>query len=328
MRKLEPASVVRVSFVDFWPGFNPHAFLIPLLEAAPFHFTVQVVKSGGADIELHSVFSSSAKRFVKGVGRRTRRLVTGRTAANLGRADEPTSEAIRIWLSGENIRPPYQGWDATLSFDPDSQIAKNAYFPLWWQMFPELIGGGRSARPGIVRVSKFLPLETFLMDRNGEAGQRTKFACAIISNPESTRMCAIRALQELGPVDVFGRVTGQPISDKFEVFRDYQFAVCFESDTYPGYVTEKLFDAWGAGCIPLWWGLDRGSHLNSNAFVNLAETTGVDGFIAEVERLHRDSDARNEMSSLRVLSQRPTLDSVRSLLAHVLLGFRPSGDLA
>jgi len=319
MRRLEPSAVAKVSFVDFWPGFDPHAFLIPLLRAAPFHFEVQVVKGGKADIEFHSVFSSSAKWFMEGVRRKARRLATGRTAANLGRADESTSGAIRIWLTGENIRPPFHGWDATLSFDPDSQIARNAYFPLWWQMFPELIGAEQSARPGIVKVSKFLPLDTFLMDRDGEAGQRTKFACAIISNPELTRMRAIRALQELGPVDVFGRVTGQPVPDKFEGLREYQVAVCFESDAYPGYVTEKLFDAWGAGCIPLWWGLDRGSHLNSKAFVNLASDTGLDGFVTEVDRLKRDRDAINELSSKPLLIQRPSLDHVRALLARGLL---------
>jgi len=319
MRGLDPGAVVKVSFVDFWPGFDPHAFLIPLLRSAPFHFEVQVVKGGKADIEFHSVFSPSAKRFVEGVGRRARRLATGRTTGSLGWADGSISDAIRIWLTGENIRPPFQGWDATLSFDPDSQIAGNAYFPLWWQMFPELIGARQSARPGIVKISKFLPLDTFLMARNGEAGQRTKFACAIISNPEPTRMRAIRALQELGPVDVFGRVTGQPISDKFEVLREYQFAVCFESDAYPGYVTEKLFDAWGAGCIPLWWGLDRGSHLNSKAFVNLASSAGLDGLVAEVKRLRNDRDARAEMSSRRLLLQRPSLDSARAILFHALM---------
>ena len=120
-------------------------------------------------------------------------------------------------------------------------------------------------------------------------------------------------------MDVFGRVTGIPIRDKYEVFRDYQFALCFESDAYPGYVTEKLFDAWGAGCIPLWWGLDRGSHLNPEAFVNLATVGGFDHFQNRVEQLRNNHDARQYVSSMPLLLRRPSLAKVRSLMAQTLL---------
>lgn len=34
----------------------------------------------------------------------------------------------------------------------------------------------------------------------------------------------------------------------------YKFNICFENSSYPGYLTEKLFDAYNAGCIPIYWG--------------------------------------------------------------------------
>lgn len=34
----------------------------------------------------------------------------------------------------------------------------------------------------------------------------------------------------------------------------YKFNICFENSSYLGYLTEKLFDAYNAGCIPIYWG--------------------------------------------------------------------------
>jgi len=315
----EPGSTVRVAFVNFWPDFDASAFLIPLLQARPFKFDVEVVAKRHADIEICSVFRPKLEKLKRGVKRKLYRQVTGRTTHGLTPSRGKTSEPIRIWLTGENIRPPVDGWDVTLSFDVDSLSARNAYFPLWWQMFPEILNSPDTASPGIVQVSRFWPLESYLSRREGEAGEREKFLCAVISNPEPTRMLALESLQRLGSVDVYGRVVGRPVHDKYEVFRNYQFALCFESDLYPGYVTEKLFDAWGAGCIPLWWGLDRGSHLNPNAFVNLASLPGIDGLLVEVDRLLQDERARRTMSSLPLLLRAPNLDGVRGMLARSLL---------
>lgn len=310
---------MSVAFVDFWSGFDPHAFFIPLLSVSPFNFEVRVVNEIDADLVFHSVFQPRSKRIAARARRRLRRFVATETSTAYGSAPETVTGPIRIWYTGENIRPPLGEWDATLSFDPDCDLSRNAFFPLWWQLFPELIGDGGSAKPGIIRISRPFPLATFLSYRQGEAGNRTKFATAIISNPEATRIRAIEALRQLGPVDVFGRTTGRPVKDKYEVFCNYQFALCFENDAYPGYVTEKIFDAWSAGCIPIWWGLDQGSHLNHSAFVNLAEVAGLEELVAEVERLRRDRDALDSMSSLPLLVKPPSLDRVRALLGRALL---------
>jgi alpha(1,3/1,4) fucosyltransferase len=46
-----------------------------------------------------------------------------------------------------------------------------------------------------------------------------------------------------------------PVENKFETISNYKFCFSYENtDNYPGYVTEKVFDAWMAGCIPIYWG--------------------------------------------------------------------------
>ncbi len=44
------------------------------------------------------------------------------------------------------------------------------------------------------------------------------------------------------------------VPGKHDVLRQYKFALCYENAVFPGYVTEKIFDALFAGCIPVYLG--------------------------------------------------------------------------
>ena len=50
-------------------------------------------------------------------------------------------------------------------------------------------------------------------------------------------------------------------SSKYEVMSDYTFALCFENMEMQGYVTEKIFDCFYAGAIPLYLGASDISEL-------------------------------------------------------------------
>lgn len=61
-----------------------------------------------------------------------------------------------------------------------------------------------------------------------------------------------------------------PVVDKIQTMRSYRFALCFENAVFPGYVTEKIFDAMYAGCIPVYYGApDIGNYVDEGAFVDL-----------------------------------------------------------
>jgi alpha(1,3/1,4) fucosyltransferase len=46
----------------------------------------------------------------------------------------------------------------------------------------------------------------------------------------------------------------RPVKSKNAVMRGYKFAIAYENAAFPGYVTEKIFDAFFAGCIPIYEG--------------------------------------------------------------------------
>lgn len=44
------------------------------------------------------------------------------------------------------------------------------------------------------------------------------------------------------------------VASKNAVMRRYKFALCYENAIFPGYVTEKIFDGFFAGCVPVYYG--------------------------------------------------------------------------
>jgi hypothetical protein len=50
----------------------------------------------------------------------------------------------------------------------------------------------------------------------------------------------------------------------------YKFSICYENarDT-PGYITEKIFDCFFAGCVPIYWGANNiTDHIPKECFID------------------------------------------------------------
>lgn len=48
------------------------------------------------------------------------------------------------------------------------------------------------------------------------------------------------------------------VDEKFSTLQKYKFSICYENaKDYSGYITEKLFDSFFAGCVPIYWGADN-----------------------------------------------------------------------
>ncbi|HSJ00854.1 MAG: glycosyltransferase family 10 [Verrucomicrobium sp.] len=90
-----------------------------------------------------------------------------------------------------------------------------------------------------------------------------KLVCAFISNSQSLskRERLVERLEKLLPVHHFGkwhynqsgeRPEGR--QEKLEVLRQYQFCLAFENNIQAHYVTEKWYDCFVAGCVPVYLG--------------------------------------------------------------------------
>lgn len=68
-------------------------------------------------------------------------------------------------------------------------------------------------------------------------------------------------------------------SDKLETIKNYRFSICYENiKEIKGYVTEKIFDCFAAGSVPIYWGasnitdtIPKGCFIDRRDFASLEE---------------------------------------------------------
>lgn len=115
---------------------------------------------------------------------------------------------------------------------------------------------------------------------NSISYKKNKF-CALIASHDMTGIRAkmLRSVNKIETVMLAGKFMQNDktlITDfnnnKYEYLKQFKFNLCPENDVYKGYVTEKIFDALEADCIPIYWGGDvppEPDVINSKAVILL-----------------------------------------------------------
>jgi hypothetical protein len=198
----------------------------------------------------------------------------------------------KLFWTGESVRADFRQCDYALTtfYENNPRHERLPYYVAWLAGDPSSLMRDPGQGPRLAR-------------------SREKF-CGFAQNngnPRRTRrrLEMRRLLNEYRPVDGCGRVCntiGGPIApgkaSKLAFLRNYRFNLCFENRAFPGYTTEKLTDAYEAGCVPLYWGnplVER--DFNPRAFVNLHDFSDDAAFVAKVAELDHNEDARSALLS-------------------------------
>jgi hypothetical protein len=182
---------------------------------------------------------------------------------------------LRIFYTGENLAPDYNECDYSLSYEPDSP--RNLRVPIYalYNDADELL-------------HRKVPDD--LLSR------KNRFCCFVVSNPDNpVRNEFFRALSRYKPVDSGGKYlnnVGGPVSDKLAFMKPYKFVISFENESYPGYVTEKVYEPKLADALPIYWG-DPGvdAEFNPESFINCHAYDSMDAVIQRIIELDTDDDA-------------------------------------
>jgi hypothetical protein len=227
---------------------------------------------------------------------------------------QPNPKAkVNIFYTGENERPPFGDWDAYLSFDLDDYDRRNAYLPLWWCTCTDL--DGKRIAP---YLGKPLKIEEMLITRQSSLENREKFCVAFIGKAYPFRLQALARLSNYKNVDIYGAIARKPAKDKFDISQKYKFVFCFENDLFPGYVTEKVMEAWATGAIPLYWGDDPSGYINPKAIINLKDFKTFEGFLNRVSEVDNNPLIWKEIASQPILTRKPDLTQVSKVLSSAL----------
>lgn len=151
-------------------------------------------------------------------------------------------ECVRIILSGENLRVDFNLVDYAINFDFMDFGDRYMRAPLFYTIF-------RPNAYSWANRSDFI------------AQKREKFCCILVSNGGRNRILfrnlAFAKISEYKRVDSGGswnNNVGFKAQSKADFLREYKFNICFENASYPGYLSEKLYEAYMYGCVPIYWG--------------------------------------------------------------------------
>lgn len=175
-----------------------------------------------------------------------------------------------LFISHENLDRPYW-WNMLgrflihsdlprLTFWPTEIDPDGARFPYWynyidWPTYPR-----NNSYPRFGRFYKIAELCAPL----STSPNRLEKAIVISSHLDHPRNTLLKSLQSQFQFDIFGSAGSKLEGSKLDKMQQYKFAFCPENSAGFGYETEKIPEAWVAGCIPIGIFLNPFSQFNPN----------------------------------------------------------------
>lgn len=247
---------IKVAFMHFWPNFNVYDnFLINPIKDV---FNVQLVTPAEADYVFFSVH--------------------GNEHAFL------SDEKIKIFYTLENLCPDFNMCDYAIGFEyltyGDRYLRLPGYIPKEYEKDVKMA------------ESKHLLPETFSI-----AIDKPDFCSYTISNSDRATDIFNKLhdlLAEYKRVDSGGKWrnnVGGPVADKLVFDSTHKFSIVFENSSHPGYVTEKIIQAFAARTIPIYWGDPTiVEQFNKNAFINVMDYDRVSDVVDLVKSIDQNDE--------------------------------------
>lgn len=218
---------------------------------------------------------------------------------------------VRIFLTGENVLPDFNICDYALAFgylDFGDRYYRLPLYRFDTQTYQQL----QQPRP---------PVEAMLRDKTG-------FCAFVASNTEGdpARQRIVELLNAYKPVAMGGRWmnnVGGPVADKLAFQARHKFAIAFENSSTPGYLTEKLPQAFTSQAVPIYWGDSEAARdFNPEAFIDCHACGSLEAAVARVKQIDQDDVFYRRMLEAPVFREgrEPEYlreDRIRAFLYHI-----------
>ena len=288
--------MITIAFTNFYRGFEPkNSFINYILKKAIGEDYYITPDHKHADVVITSVY--------------------GKT---------PTYTEKTILYTPENVRPNFYKVKFSLSHDRDSWMGRNHYCPFWlsklawpnYRPIPETNGIQTHQNESAMDISK-------LCKKRGISRaefSKKKFCAIVAGNPETLRMNLYGFLKNYIDIDGYGYAFSNPILEsKHDFLEQYRFVICPENSYYPGYVTEKLFDAWYAGTVPIYaGGIDNDKLINNRAFLNYNQIGDCFELYKIIRTLNEDYQLYKNIFVEPLLRQPPALKNIINFVKNAI----------
>ena len=207
---------------------------------------------------------------------------------------------VKIFYTGENQRPYHYGCNYSISFDHDEYGGRNYRLPLYVMYDYDNHHRGENV-PNTSNISRN-DYDLIIKKRN-DAG----FCSFVVKNAGCQfrvdwfeRLNSYKDVGSGGPLfNNVGYILARgerSVQAKFEFLDKYKFNMCFENSSYPGYATEKLYDALCAKTVPIYWGSPTIEvDFNPKAFLNWHDYMDDDAFMEAIKEIDQNDKLYEEM---------------------------------
>lgn len=254
----ERKKLIKIKFVDFWEHWNENSnFIVNCLRK---YYDVELTDN--PDYVFFSTFNSLFEHM-------------------------EYSECVKIFYTQEDVCPDFNYADYAMGYE--LMTFGDRY--LWYPIF--LVEERYKSAWELMKVKH--------LDNDNLVNR--KFCSFVVSNgmADPIRDYMFKQLSLYRNVDSGGRYEnniGLPkgIEDKNSFTRQYKFSLCFENSSHPGYITEKIVEAFAAKTVPIYWGDPCISNIfNPKAFINVADFSTIEDAIERIKKIDLNDELYYEM---------------------------------
>jgi hypothetical protein len=241
-----------------------------------------------------------------------------RKSPTIVRANQPPT----LFITGENVRHDFQQCDYSISFDLGISDPHHIRMPYWMEMVDwseEGVIGNQNPRFG-----RLLNLERLCSPLGQDFLSRPQKAAIFASHLREPRGTLLEAVKRYIDVVEFGKSFNPQIKNhsesgliKFFELQKFAFNLCPENGMHPGYYTEKIPEAFMAGCLPITW-VDENvkADFNPLAFINLAPMS--ENYFSDLGNILHSKDILLSYAEQPLFLKRPSLQPLKNYLKDVI----------
>lgn len=195
---------------------------------------------------------------------------------------------VKIFLTGENICPDFNACDYGIGFECMEYGDRYLRYPIY--LYPAY-------------RETYQKMQKKHLNVTAQDAQR-KFCSFVYSNAKAdpARETFFHALGQYKKIEAGGRVcnnVGGPVKDKVAFLQEHKFDITFENSLHPGYITEKLTEAFAARTVPIYrgGGIELPAEFNPKAMIRLSDFSCMEEAVNFVKQVDQDPSLYLEMLS-------------------------------
>ncbi|MCM8570509.1 glycosyltransferase family 10 [Gramella jeungdoensis] len=257
---------IRIWFSDFYPGFNPKEN--PFIKLLSKKFEI-IFDDQNPDFLIYSCYGLDFLKY----------------------------DCVRIFYTGENLRPDFNLCDYAIGFDYldfGDRYLRFPNFALFEGQFNKLIDNDRH-----VPEKKYFC--NFIYSNNKANPIRDRFYFML--NEYKPITSPGKHLNNSN-IDIGKRNDPAWMFSKLDFQSQCKFTIAFENSSSPGYTTEKLMHAFLANSIPIYWGdplVEK--DFNSRAFINCHRYNSLEEVVQRIKELDKNNEKYSAMLNEKPFAQ-------------------------